>query len=91
MKIGIAISTYMNENTNKERLNIIKECLDSLKDINELNKIIINDGSKIIEHINLLEEYKNNFKSSQDPLVNLAKEIYSFGESFISEALRKKG
>ncbi len=37
------------------------------------------------------EEYKNNFKSSQDPLVNLAKEIYSFGESFISEALRKKG
>lgn len=37
------------------------------------------------------EEYKNNFKSSQDPLVNLAKEIYSFGESLISEALRKKG
>ena len=60
MKIGLAVSTYANENTNLERFNIIKKCLDSLDNI-DIHIIIINDASIVKEHINLINKYKDKY------------------------------
>lgn len=58
LKMGLAISTYTDENTNPERINIIRKSLNSLRSIVPPNVmvIIVVDGSCNKEHVNLLFE-----------------------------------
>lgn len=56
MKIGVAISTYANENTDNNRLLLIKKCLDSLL-LSNVNVLIVNDGSTNEKHIKLINSY----------------------------------
>jgi hypothetical protein len=55
-KIGIAISTYANENTKDIRIEIIKKSLDSYKNVN-IPIILVNDGSTNKKHIELINSY----------------------------------
>lgn len=61
MKIGIVVSTYMNEKTDKIRLDIIKKCLDSLLNI-DIQVIVMDDGSINTKHIDLIDSYSDKFK-----------------------------
>ena len=66
MKIGIAISTYTQENTNPERYKIIEKSLQSLNKINNQNTkyslyiTIVIDGEIPIIHKNLLDKFSFN-------------------------------
>jgi len=57
--IGIAVSTYADNDTSKERIKIIEECLASLVPFsNDHHIIVINDGSDNEEHRKLLKKFK---------------------------------
>ncbi len=65
MKIGIAVSTYSNQNTSENRFNLIKTSLDSLKkniknSEHEIFVIIVVDGAICEKHITILSNYDFN-------------------------------
>ena len=56
MKIGIAVSTYANEKTDEARIDIIKQCLDSMLGL-DIDVIIVNDASVNESHVSLINSY----------------------------------
>ena len=66
LKIGIAISTYSQENTHQHRYNIISKSLESLKIYLGKTKLnlyilIVVDGDIPQKHLNILKKYENIF------------------------------
>ena len=61
MKIGIAISTYANENTSDERIDIIRTCIESVIAAKHDNDVmcIIDDCSCNKKHSELLKSFEN--------------------------------
>lgn len=60
MNIGLAVTTYAGKNTDPRRLDIIKTCLNSVRDV-PVRKIIIKDGFENDDHYDLIRRYRNDF------------------------------
>lgn len=62
LKMGIAISTYSDQNTPNTRYQIIEESLFSLKNTyDNMTVIIVVDGSYTLQHKEILDKYQNIF------------------------------
>ena len=64
MKYGIAISTYSNQHTTSERIEIVEHCIKSLLDNRPDDSYIciVDDGSTNKEHFQMLNSFKNDIK-----------------------------
>ncbi|AKI80097.1 putative glycosyltransferase [Acanthamoeba polyphaga mimivirus] len=63
LKMGIAITTYSNEKTSATRIQIIRDSLTSLKMFkNNVEVIIVVDGSYNTDHKKLLDEFSGYFE-----------------------------